>query len=65
MIQSTNLAPWLKTLSSTLRIKETAKAVLSKKAIDRYYALGRMGAFPDLLLKRQYRSGLVHIARVR
>jgi len=64
-IKSSNLVSWLKNLSSTLKIKETAKAQFSEKAIDDYYSLSKQGFFPDLLMTRRYRSGLLYIARVR
>lgn len=65
MIKSTGLQEWLKNLSSTLKIKETAKAQLTEKAINRYYSLSKQGFFPNLMMTRRYRSGLLHIARVR
>lgn len=64
-IRSNDVVLWLQTLSSILNPKEVFKAKFSRLAIKRYYSLSREGAFPELLMTRRYKSGLLHIARVR
>ncbi len=66
MINTTNLVPWLEWVNRKWKAGEISKAILSDDAIDSLEDLFYLkGKFRQFLIVRRYKSGLVHLAKVR
>ncbi len=64
-IKSTDLVLTMNKLNREMKKLEQVKLRFSRKAQQLYYRLSVAGLFEDFLMVREYKTGLVHLVKVR
>ncbi len=64
-IKSTDLVLTMNKLNREMKKLDQVKLRLSRKAQELYYRLSIEGFFSNFLMAREYKTGLVHLVKVR